>query len=128
MEIERKWDFNQITPEEIITYKFAATINDKKAGDKFIKGPLEQRIVLETIELDIYNRKYGHKKQKIKTKSRGGLPQTVPPAENKLLLPDLHRSEDRWTPTRRNCQPVIATFAGNLTGRRNISDITVQHL
>ena len=28
--IERKCEFNRITPEEIITYKFAATINDKK--------------------------------------------------------------------------------------------------
>ena len=31
VDIERKCEFNNITPEDIITYKFAATINDKKA-------------------------------------------------------------------------------------------------
>ena len=31
VDIERKCEFNLITPEEIITYKFAATIHDKKA-------------------------------------------------------------------------------------------------
>ena len=62
VDIERKCKFNRITPEEIITYKFAKTINDKKARDKFIKGLLELRIVLETIELDNYNCKYGDKK------------------------------------------------------------------
>ena len=64
VDIERKCEFNRITPEEIITYKFAATINDKKARDKFIKGPLERQTVLETTELDNYKRKYGDKKQK----------------------------------------------------------------
>ena len=59
---ERKCEFNSITPEEIITYKFAATINDKNAQDKFIKGPLKLQMVLETIEQDNYNRKYGDKK------------------------------------------------------------------
>ena len=49
-------------PEEIIIYKFAATIEDKKARDKFIKGPLKLQTVLETIEQDNYNRKYGDKK------------------------------------------------------------------
>ena len=62
VDIERKCEFNRITPEEIITYKFAATINDKKARDKFIKGPLKLQMVLETIEHDNYNRKYGDKK------------------------------------------------------------------
>ena len=66
VDIERKCEFNRITPEEIITYKFAATIKDKKARDKFIKGPLELRTVLETIELDSYNRKYGDKKPRNK--------------------------------------------------------------
>ena len=41
VDIERKCEFNNITAEEIITYKFAATIKDKKARDKFIKGPLK---------------------------------------------------------------------------------------
>ena len=49
---------------------FAATINDKKARDKFIKGPVELRTVLETMKLDTYNRKYGDRKQKNK-KQRG---------------------------------------------------------
>ena len=31
VDIERKCEFNRITPKEIFTYKFAATINDKKA-------------------------------------------------------------------------------------------------
>ena len=62
VDIERKCKFNSITSEEIITYKFAATINDKKARDKFIKGPLKLQTVLETIEQDNYNRKYGDKK------------------------------------------------------------------
>ena len=62
VDIERKCEFNRITPEEVITYKFAATINDKKARDKFIKGPLKLQMVLETIEQDNYNRKYGDKK------------------------------------------------------------------
>ena len=62
VDIERKCDFGNITAEEIITYKFAATIKDKRARDKFIKGPLKIQLVLETIEFDNYNRKYGDKK------------------------------------------------------------------
>ena len=53
-------------PEDIITYKFAANINDKKAREKFIKGPLKLKLVLETIELDNYNRKFGDKYAKFK--------------------------------------------------------------
>ena len=62
VDIEQKCEFNSITPEEIITYKFAATINEKEARDKFIKGPLKLQMVLKTIEQDNYNRKYGDKK------------------------------------------------------------------
>ena len=62
VDIGRKCEFNRITPEEIITYNFAATINDKKTRDIFIKGPLKLQTVLETIELDNNNRKYGDKK------------------------------------------------------------------
>ena len=65
VDIERKCEFN-VTAEEIITYKFAATIKDKRARDKFIKGPLKIQLVLETIEHDNYNRKYGDKKPKTK--------------------------------------------------------------
>ena len=70
MDIERKCEFNSITPEEILAYKFAATINDKKARDEFIKGPLKLQMVLETIEQDNYNRKYGDKKTNKKHRKR----------------------------------------------------------
>ena len=42
--------------------KLSRTTNDKKARDIFIKGPLKLQMVLETIEQDNYNRKYGDKK------------------------------------------------------------------
>ena len=66
VDTERKCDFGNITAEEIITYKIASTVRDKRARDKFIKGPLKIKLVLETIELDNYNRKYGDKKPKNK--------------------------------------------------------------
>ena len=66
VDIETKCKFNTITPEDNITYKFAASINDKKARDKFIKGPLKLQLILKTIELDNYNRKYGDKQTKFK--------------------------------------------------------------
>ena len=62
VDIERKCKFAKITPEEVIIYKFAATINDKKAREKVIKGPLKLPTVLETIEQDNCNRNYGDKK------------------------------------------------------------------
>ena len=64
VDIERKCEFNTITPEDIITYKFAASINDKKARDKLIKGPLKLQLILKTIELENYNRNYGDKQNK----------------------------------------------------------------
>ena len=70
VDIERKCEFNTITPEDIITYKFAASINDKKARDKFNKRPLKLQLILETIELDNYNRKYGNKQNKTKRQRR----------------------------------------------------------
>ena len=66
VDIERKCDFGNITAGEIITYKFASTVRDKRARGKFIKGPLKIKLVLETIELDNYNRKYRDKKPKNK--------------------------------------------------------------
>ena len=66
MDIEKQCEFNNITAEEIITYRFAATIKDKKARDKFKKGPLKIQLVMETIEHDNYNRKYGDKKPRTK--------------------------------------------------------------
>ena len=61
LDTEGKCDFGNITAEEIITYKFAATIKDKRAREKFLKGPLKIQLVLDTTELDNYNRKYGDK-------------------------------------------------------------------
>ena len=45
---ERKCEFSTTTPIDIITYKFAASINDKKTRDKFIKGPLKLQLIMET--------------------------------------------------------------------------------
>ena len=69
--LERKFEFNRILPEEIITYKFAATMNNKKARDKLIKGPLKLQLALETTELHFYNRKNGDKKSKYKNREKG---------------------------------------------------------
>ena len=71
VDTERKCDFGNITAEEIITYKFAATIKDKRARDKFIKVPLKIQLVLDMIELNNYNRKYGNKKPKNKKARKG---------------------------------------------------------
>ena len=57
----KRSEFNSITPEEIITYKFASSIRDKKAIEKLIKGPLNLETVQRTIEIDNYNQKYGDK-------------------------------------------------------------------
>ena len=38
VDFERKCEFNNITAGEIITYRFATTIKEKKSRDKFIKG------------------------------------------------------------------------------------------
>ena len=67
VDFERKFEFNRITPEQIITNKFVATIIDTKAQDKFIKKPLELRTVLEAIELANSNRKYGVRNKKHNT-------------------------------------------------------------
>ena len=69
MDIKGKCELNRITPEEFITYKFAATIHNKKAQEKFFEGLLEIRTILGTKELDNFNRKYGEEKQK-NTKQR----------------------------------------------------------
>ena len=65
VDIERKCELNSIIPEDI-TYKFAASINDNKARDKFIKGPLKLKLVLETIELDNCKRRFGDRCTKSK--------------------------------------------------------------
>ena len=88
VDIERKCEFNTITPEDIITYKFAASINDKKARDKFIKGPLKLQLILETVELDNYNCKYGNKQNK----KSAEIPRRVNPKTNKS---DIQNPEQR---------------------------------
>ena len=80
VDIERKCDFENITAEEIITYKFAATIRDKRARDKFIKGPLKIQLVLETIELDITTESTAIKNPKPKKPKK--IPQVVQQAPN----------------------------------------------
>ena len=109
-----KCEFSSITAEEIITYKFAATIKDKKARDKFSKGPLKLKMVLETIELDNYNRKYGDKKQKIKSPEKAH--QTVHQKTNRSHIRTTHESERQQCSRRRRYQTEIAVSAENQTG------------
>ena len=118
VDISRDSEFSRITREEIITYNFAATINDKKAQDKFIKGPFELRTVLETIELDNYNREYGVKKE-TRTKKPEESPSVALLTEDKLHLPGQLGSEDRSTTTRISRRSRIAIFAENQTFEPN---------
>ena len=87
----RKCEFNRITPEEKTTYKFAAIINDKKARNKFIKGPFKLQTVLKTIEQDNYNGKYVDHKSTNKKHRRP--PPTVHLAKNKFPTPVQHGNE-----------------------------------
>ena len=70
---------NRLTHEEMITYKFTASINDEKARDKFIKRPLKLQLVLETIELGNFSCKYRDETSK----------------QNKHRRQPLHNSSDR---------------------------------
>ena len=117
VDIERKCDFNNVTPEEIITYKFAATIKDKRARDKFIKGPLKIQLVLETIELDNYNRKYGDKNPKSKKPKEN--PQAVQHRLNKSAILTNYGSEKHISTRNEKFQTKIAASAGNQTGLWN---------
>ena len=56
-------------PKKSLT-KLQPQKNDAKVQDKFIKRPLKIQMVLETIELDNYNRNYGDKNPKIKSKGK----------------------------------------------------------
>ena len=107
VDIEKKCDFNNVTQEEIITYKFAATIKDKKARGNFIKGPLKIQLVLETIELDNYNRKYGDKKLKIKKAKRDSTSSSTSSEQvghtNQLRKRKTHFNEKRKT-SNKNCR------------------------
>ena len=119
VDVERKCEFNTITPEDIITYKFAASINDKKAKDKFIKGPLKLQLILETIELDNYNRKYGI--NKAKQKDSAEIPRKVHP---KTIKSDIQHRQPRKKPPlrlRRKLPRETAISAERPTGHPNIS-------
>ena len=122
VDIERKFEFNRITPEEIITYKFAATINDKKARDNFIKGPLKLQMVLQTIEQDTTTA--NTETRNLQTKNTKDFPRTVRQAKNNSPIPIQHGNEKQPKRARRNHQTVTATFAVNRIGHWNI---LVQH-
>ena len=79
--------------KEIITYQFAATIKDKKARDRFKGGPLKIQLVLETIEIDNYNRKYGDTKPRNKKPKK--TQQTVHRETNRLDTPIKHRTKNQ---------------------------------
>ena len=111
--IERKCDFNNITAEEIITYNFAATIKNKKARDKSIKGPLKLQLVLETIEVDNYNRKYGDKKPR---KNQGKIQQTALQKKNRSDKQAKHGNENQSSTRKENFQTRTAAFTENQTG------------
>ena len=114
VDIERKFEFNTITPEDIITYKIAASINDKKARDKLIKGPLKPQLILETIELDNYNRKYGDKQNKTKRQSRNSSESTSENEQVGYTKPVIKKKAtfmDKKKTTERNCH-----FCGKANG------------
>ena len=116
VDIERKCEFGNITPEDIITYKFAASINDKKARDKFIKGPLKLQLVLETIELDNYN--YTGTSHHIPRDNERTL-QKIHPKTNKSGTPNRQRNEKTHSPVRRRIQNKTAISAESQTGHPN---------
>ena len=107
VDIERKCDFNNITAEEIITNKFAATIKDKRARDNFLKGPLKIQLILETNELDNYNRKYRDKKPKIK--KPGKIPQAAQHLPNRSAIQTRHRSGNPNLTRRKEFQTELVT-------------------
>ena len=117
MNIQRKCDFNNITTEEIITYKFAATIKDQNARDKFIKGPLKIQLVLKTIELDNYKRKYGDKKPRNKNPAK--IQQTALQKTNRSDTQTKHENENQPSMTKENFQTGSAAFAEIRTGHWN---------
>ena len=94
VDIERNCELSTFTPEDIITYKFAASINDKKARDKFIKGPLNLQLILKTIALDNYNRKDGDKQTKIKRQRKNSSESTL---EDKQVGYTKHETKKKAT-------------------------------
>ena len=117
VDIERKGEFNRITPEENITYKFAATIKDKKAHDKFIKRPLKLQMVLESIEQDNYNRENEEKKP---NKKHLKLPSNSSSSEEQIDHTHPPRKRKTMDTGKKKHRTVIAIFASNQTGHWNI--------
>ena len=118
VDIARKCDFNNITAEGIITYNFAATTKDKRARDKFIKGPLKIQLVVETLELDNYNRKYGDKKHKIKK----AMKDSASSSTSSELIGHTNQTRKRKhnSTKKEKFQTEIAASAENQTGQWNI--------
>ena len=114
VDIERKCDFGNITPEEIFAYKFAATIKDKRVRDKFIKGPLKIQLVLDTIELGNYNRKTGDKKPKYKKARKDSSSSST--STELVGHTNQSRKHKKTSTRRRNFQTGTAAFAENRTG------------
>ena len=110
--IERKCDFNNITADEIITYRFAATNKDKRARDNFIKGPLKIQLVLETIELDNYNPKYGDKKPKIKKARKDSTSSST----SSKLIGHTNQTRKRKLPLLRKTELVTRTYLSGTEG------------
>ena len=115
VDIERKCGFNNITAEEIITYKFAATIKDKRARDKILKGPLKIQLVLETIEPDNYNRKKTETRNQI-SKRPEKTQQVAQHPPNRLVIQTKHGSRKPNSTRRKKFQTETAASAENQTG------------
>ena len=107
-----------MTQEEIITYKFAAIINDTKAWDKFIKGPLKLQLVLGTIELDNFNRKYSDKKSKNRKQRKTSSGNSSDGEQIAYTKPI--RKENRMKCSGGSELMKTATFAYNQSGRRMV--------
>ena len=108
---------HRITPKDITTYKFSATINDTKSRDQFIKGPLKLQTVLETIELDSYNHKNGEKNPRSRKQKRISLDSS---ANRSQVAPNQHGNGKHLKPTTRKYRSETVTFAVNQTGQWTI--------
>ena len=120
VDIERKCEFNTITPEDIITYKFAASINDKEARDKFIKGPLKLHLLLETIELDNYNCKCGDKQTKYKRRRKNS-PESTSKDKQVGYTNSAPEKKATFTIKNRKSRNETAISAGSQIGHPNTS-------
>ena len=81
-------------------------------------------MVLETIEQDNYNRKYGDKKPKKNTEN---FPPIARQSKNKSLTHTQHGNERKRKRGRRSYRNVTVTFAANQLGHWNTSAQYGQH-